>query len=202
MTMGVSYGAVVCPPASAISPCTCAGSFYNANGFSLNCASLRLSDSQLSTILNVIINSNGISPLVELDASSNELTKIPSQISRLQSITTIALSQNQITAIPTGSFNYPSAPSMNMDLFSNKISSISSCAITIPNATSVKINLWSNQITSINSSSPKERNSNGNFKFSQKAFSLKVEAELNVVSPYGNTSMISNLYLHAIVGYN
>ena len=78
--------AVVCPSASSISPCTCGSTSIDPNGLYLNCAKLGLSDSQMSSILDVFLNSNRASPLVELTGSYNNLTEIPSQISKLNLI--------------------------------------------------------------------------------------------------------------------
>ena len=100
--------AVVCPSASSISPCTCGSTSIDPNGLYLNCAKLGLSDSQMSSILDVLLNSNGTSPLVHLDASSNNLKKIPSQISKFNSIQRISLDINQISSIPSDAFNFPS----------------------------------------------------------------------------------------------
>ena len=71
--IGVS-GAVVCPSASAISPCTCRASSIDPNGLYVDCAKLGLSDSNMSTILNVFLYTKGVSPVIELDASYNNLT--------------------------------------------------------------------------------------------------------------------------------
>ena len=116
--------AVVCPSASSISPCTCGSTSIDPNGLYLNCAKLGLSDSQMSSILDVLLNSNGTSPLVKIDASSNNLKEIPSQISKFNSIQKIDLSSNQITSIPSGAFSFSSATSVYIYLQSNQITSI------------------------------------------------------------------------------
>ena len=118
------HGAVICPSASSISPCTCSASSIDPNGLYLNCRGSGLSDSAMSSILDVLLNSNGTSPVVRLDASYNNLTEIPSQISKLNSIQQISLYFNQITSIPSGAFNFPSATSVSIDLYDNQITSI------------------------------------------------------------------------------
>ena len=133
--IGVS-SAVVCPSASSISPCTCSASSIDPNGLFLNCANWGLSDSKMNSILNVLTNSKGISPLVALDASSNSLTKVPSQISKFHSI---RLDFNQIKSIHSGAFNLTSASSVYINLWYNKITSISSGVFSFPSATSISI---------------------------------------------------------------
>ena len=139
-------GAVVCPSASSISPCTCSAAYFDPNGLNLDCFNLGLSDSAMSSILDVFFNSNEISPLVQLYAPRNNLTEIPSQISKFNSIQKIDLNNNQITSIPSGSFSVPSATSVDINLSSNQITSIPSDAFNFPSATFVSIDLYSNQI--------------------------------------------------------
>ena len=148
---GVSLAAVVCPSASAISPCKCVASSIDLKGLLINCAKLGLSDSKMSTILNVLINSKGISPVVALDASSNSLTKVPKQLSKFNSTYSISLNSNQINSIPSGVFSSTSATSISVYFFSNKITSISSGAFNYPNATYIYIGLPNNKLTSISS---------------------------------------------------
>ena len=141
--------AVVCPSASSISPCTCGSTSIDPNGLYLNCFYLGLSDSQMSSILDVLLNSNGTSPLVELTGSYNNLKEIPSQISKFNSIQKIDLSSNQITSIPSNAFSFPSTTSVEIFFQSNQITSIPSGAFSFPKSTSVDIYLTDNQITSI-----------------------------------------------------
>ena len=121
--IGVS-GAVICPSASSISPCKCSASSIDPNGLFINCFDFGLSDSQMSSILDVLLNSNGTSPLVHLSGSYNNLKEIPSQISKFNSIQKIDLSSNQITSIPSGAFSFSSATSVYIYLQSNQITSI------------------------------------------------------------------------------
>ena len=134
-----------CPQSAAISPCKCSKSM---NGININCKNQSLSDSQLSTILNVFL-SPGISPVTQLDASYNKLTKIPSQIPNFTSLQFIQLNSNQITSIPSGTFNYPSTTYLMVDLSWNQIRDISSCAFNLPKIKTIQIYLYSNLIASI-----------------------------------------------------
>ena len=150
-TIDVSRGGVVCPSASSISPCTC--HTYDPDSVKLHCFNLGLSDSQMSKILNNFLNPNRTSPLVHLYAYNNNLTKIPSEISKFTSIQWIGLASNQITSIPSGAF-LSSATSFHINLESNQITSISSSAFNLPSATSeVHINLNYNKVKSIPSDS-------------------------------------------------
>ena len=146
-------GDVVCPPTTS-HPCDCRESSNYPNGLYVGCAYLSLSDAAMSKILNVFLYTKGVSPVVELNAYGNSLTKEPSQISQFTATSvTIYLSYNQISSISSGAFSYPNATSVHINLWSNKITSILSGAFSFPKAKSISIGLEGNKITSISSSS-------------------------------------------------
>ena len=150
----------VCPQASAIAPCVCVthlrvcsyrvcayGAQGDPNGIAIDCSKQNLMDKDMPRIFNALL-APGISPVIELYAGSNMLTTIPKQLSNLTSTQFIDVSFNQITSLPSGSFNNPSK-SFTINLSSNQISSITSASFNFPMATYVYIQLNQNKITSI-----------------------------------------------------
>ena len=127
----------VCPAASTISPCTCSAD-YSGTGVALECSSKGLTDSQFSSILDTFL-ACGISPLTRLNANTNSLTKVPSQIVKFTSLWNVDLANNKITSMPAGAFSYPSATFLYIYLYSNQITSIPSDAFNSPSATSITL---------------------------------------------------------------
>ena len=112
-----------------------------------------MNDLQMSNVLNAFL-SPGISPVVYLSAYNNLLTKIPNQITNFTQLNQVQLYQNQITAIPTGAFNFLQSSSsyFNLNLFQNKISSVQTGAFIFPpnlSYLSIQISLNNNQLTAM-----------------------------------------------------
>ena len=140
-------GNPVCPSADAISPCSCKGN-YLGDGVQLDCQSKELTDTQLSNILDAFLPC-GISPLVSLSANINNLTRVPSQILKMNALAVVDFSNNKITSIPSGAFSSPSAQWVYIALRYNQIPSIPSDAFNYPSATTLYIGLQANLIQSI-----------------------------------------------------
>lgn len=177
---------VNCPNSLSISPCSCQ-KFINyyfttyGEGITINCARANLSDLQMSRILDNLF-APGVSPVVEIVASLNQLTKVPKQISKFPVLSKlnlnsnriseiqcedgkpilsarfsnneiaieIYLNNNQITRIPSGVFNIPSAKA-NVQLFltDNRITSISLNAFVFPSSPDIRIYLSRNQLSDL-----------------------------------------------------
>lgn len=173
-----------CPISKSISPCTCS-QYYNvdsipiSNRIVINCKGKNMTDLQMGKVLNGILSSKGLSPVIQISAANNQLTKIPEQVSKFTALSIVDLSQNQITEIPcadgkpllknsfanqsidinlqlnqitripSGVFHFSSAFSVIIDLSNNKIASIPSDAFRLPSTTLVYIILGYNQISAI-----------------------------------------------------
>ena len=170
-----------CPPSVSISPCTCGTSQQSVNNSLLNglivsCSSLNLNGSQLSTILSVFLSPQISSPVFQILASLNQLTHVPNQISKFaylsnldlsynqitsvfpldglsfsSAVIDIKLNNNQITSIPSDTFNFNLTTSITVDLSYNYISSLSTNAFTFPSSATIMNNLFlqRNQISTI-----------------------------------------------------
>ena len=149
MSTSAGQAAVVCPSATDISPCICRASVIDPNGIAINCTSAGLNDLQMSSILNAFLLP-GVSPVIELEAVGNRLTKVPLPISKFTAIASLDFSgyDNQITSIPVGSF-VSFATNINIYLYFNQLNTIPSGAFTFPNAKTIYIGLDSNFITTI-----------------------------------------------------
>ena len=173
-----------CPPSTTTfnSPCMCSASQPYMNSTTelyINCmSSQNVTDSQLSNFLNAFLSPQIISPVVSIMASFNQLTQVPSQISKFKSLTQLDLSYNQITNIsslsglsfsssaninimlrnnkitniPSGTFNCTSASYLMIDLSYNNITALPTKAFTYPQTATVMmnmLNLYGNQISTI-----------------------------------------------------
>ena len=139
-----------CPPSESISPCLCSlVTSGSLNGLSIDCNSQNLTDSQLSTVLNVFLSPQYISPVFQIMAVQNQLTYVPNEIPKFKSLEELNFSFNQITNITSLSTSFLSVTSINIGLNSNQITSIPSQTFKFSNATLIKIYLRSNQISSI-----------------------------------------------------
>jgi len=97
-----------CPARKFIYPCTC-GRYDESNNIYLNCNNQNLKDEETNRILDVFLNNNsGVAypPIGALGLGENHLTKVPHQIPFFSQLSDINLSSNNITTIPTGSFNF------------------------------------------------------------------------------------------------
>ena len=143
-----------CPPSTSISPCTCSTSYMLigiSTGLSVSCYNnfQNITDSQLSNALDVFLSPQYISPVVQIMAMQNQLTQVPSQISKFKSLAQLDLSYNQITNIsPLSGLSFPSNASyVSITLMNNKITSIPSGMLNF--TTSISIDLSFNNITSL-----------------------------------------------------
>jgi len=178
------YGQTVgCPNPGSISPCTCRQYYVYPTGYEksivVDCQRKNLTDAQISVILNTLLVSPGLNPVISILASSNQLTKVPDEISKFPALNIvylgenqitelpctdgksfinnrfatgkidIYLSNNQITRIPSGAFNFPSASRVGIELVNNKITSIASDSFRFPSATFVAVYLDRNRISVI-----------------------------------------------------
>ena len=142
-----------CPPSASISPCFCSTSQLSRAlpELYINCYNLNLTDLQLSNVLNVFLSPQFISPVVSISASQNQLTYVPSQITKFTSLTNLDLSKNLIANISSligMNFN-PSTTSISLNLNYNKITNIPAGIFKYPNAASIFVGLVSNQISNI-----------------------------------------------------
>jgi len=86
-----------CPPAGSILPCTC---YSSRDEYYLYCSDRGMNDSKLSEILQFLLENKISNKLFGLYADVNSLTRIPEEISQLESLSHILLDHNQITSIP------------------------------------------------------------------------------------------------------
>lgn len=171
MNRSICYGLVAnftCPNFTSISPCICSQYYpvYDIpinNTISVNCGGRNLTDQQFSKILNVfLLPFPEISPLFQVIAPKNQLTKIPEQISKFPSLIDVDFSYNKITEIPCVDGkpfirNFLTNGSIKINLNENLITRIPSGAFNFPFAASVEqsyvvlveIFLYNNKITLI-----------------------------------------------------
>ena len=147
---------VVCPTVTS-SKCTC-GPAQNSDpnaGLRLYCKGLN--DAEISSTLKAFATTNVSSSLVELlvfgsqsDNNPIALTKVPVEILKFESLSWIELSNNKISSIPPGAFNFPNVKQSKVFLRNNEIESIYYDAFSFSSATKgVTINLENNKINNI-----------------------------------------------------
>ena len=176
-----SPSSLICPSPTSISPCSCIKfTGYTPSSISIGikiaCAGNNLSDSQMSSVLNTFL-APGLSPVQEISAPFNLLTKVPKQVSKFSALSVvdfgnnriseiqfddgkpfltnrfkdariqISLGSNQIKNIPSGVFHLPFAYFVNINLTDNKIAFVPSNAFRFASAPVVEIALGSNQIS-------------------------------------------------------
>ena len=143
-----------CPTPASINPCTCS-QYYKyssepiSNRIVIDCNKKNLTDSQMGIILNSVLLTSGVSPVIKIVAGYNRLTKIPTQISKFSALSFVDFTLNQITSIPPKAFHFLSSTSVIIDLSFNKITSISFGAFKFPSASHVELILNSNKINAI-----------------------------------------------------
>ena len=99
LSSGQSCQALNCPNTQ----CACID--YGDGTIYINCASLSLTDSSASTILNAFL-ANGISPVSYLYIPSNQLTKVPDQVRQFTRLIGAEMPGNKITTLQANSFNF------------------------------------------------------------------------------------------------
>ena len=178
---------LTCLSDTAISPCSCGGisSLMNRSlpwpddddeeeedvdipqFIVIDCSRQNLNDSQMSDILDAVLNYYSISAFppntafFTFLAKKNQLTNVPDRIAKLAQLFGVVaadLSYNQITSILSDAFNYPNKANvsigLNIDLEGNQITAIHTGTFHFPYTsanTTVMISLDDNQITTISS---------------------------------------------------
>ena len=95
---------ITCPKSASISPCACKQ--YIGNGFpafnnsiKIDCKGKNLGDSQISRVLNAFL-APGLSPIKEISASYNQITKVPKEVSKFPALLLVDFGSNRISEIP------------------------------------------------------------------------------------------------------
>ena len=116
---------VICPPAEAISPCTCRE--YTTTTTNLFCREMKLTDSQVSDILDAYLTTPNVSQVGQLLLNYNELlTRVPVQMKSFTQLSETFLSYNSFTSIELGAFNFTddANPLHYLDLGFNQLTTI------------------------------------------------------------------------------
>lgn len=135
-----SYSNEVCPPAADLGKCTCAlTTDSTSNTVTINCKDQNLGDSAVETLVGKIT----WAAIDTIDLSGNLLTKVPTNLAQLTSVTSLSLASNGITSI--GSFDLElQATIVSLDLSNNLISSIA--VFGLPGQHQRDLNSFYNQI--------------------------------------------------------
>ena len=111
---------VICPTADAYAPCDCHEYVSASGAITIDCALKNLTDSKMSDILKVFLTTPSISPVFEIDLSSNQLTRIPNEIRSFTQLEEVYLDSNPIESIESNDLNisgrYPSYLSIGNQL--------------------------------------------------------------------------------------
>ena len=111
-SLQLAQAAVVCPPDDAYDPCECYEFIGKPGTITLDCVNRNLTDSRMSEILNAFLTNPNISPVAEIELTSNQLTRVPSQIRSFRQLENVFIVDNPIKSIEAGDFNitgnYPS----------------------------------------------------------------------------------------------
>lgn len=123
---GVIECAVVCPSASDYSPCACKESAREAGLIAISCPRLNLDDSTASKILDSFVNTAGVSPVGFVDFTTNQLTRIPTQIRMFAQLLGGTFEDNNISSIDYGAFDFrsPTAVMQTLVLAYNNLKTI------------------------------------------------------------------------------
>ena len=104
-----SQSAVICPPATAYSPCSCDEYKGNSATIELNCGGKNVDDTRMSAILDALLTTGGATPVASFNLWTNKLTRVPSQLPRFTQLVSVDLNSNTIRSLPTGAFMFPAA---------------------------------------------------------------------------------------------
>ena len=104
-----SQTAVICPPATVYSPCSCDEYKGNSATIELNCGGKNVDDTRMSAILDALFTTGGASPVASLNLWTNKLTRVPSQLPRFTQLVSVDLNSNTIRSLPTGAFKFTSS---------------------------------------------------------------------------------------------
>ena len=132
LLLGTISGQVVCPEPAAYSPCDCT-KYTGSEEFlfttsTLDCSNRNLNDSNLNEILNAFTSNPLVSPINRLVLYSNQLTRVPEQITQLRWLTFVNLNANQIPSVKLAAFNFTTEKLNIIDLSENDISNIKPAA--------------------------------------------------------------------------
>jgi len=140
-----------CPTATAISPCTCSVN-NDQQSISVNCIGLNnFTNSALDQVMTALV-SPGVASLTSFQMEKTpNITKIPADVmSKFPNLTWTYFSQNQITQIPVGIFNYSNPTNtIVVGVSQNSIANVPSGAFNFaPNAAlrHIQIEIANNQI--------------------------------------------------------
>ena len=115
-----SFCALICPKSTSITPCSCLSYDTNNNSTRIDCYNKTLNDLKLSSILNAFL-ATGLSPVIYINASYNQLNTIPNQISKFPSLSVVNLSFNKISLLSAGAFNLTKATYVEVVLNNNSM---------------------------------------------------------------------------------
>ena len=138
---------VVCPPLADLGKCSCQKAWSNKSGIDIFCETKGVNDDSVNQVLQAVSKS-GISPAITFAATESDLTRVPTDISKLSKHVYIFMHDNQITSIPSGAFE-SSRTYIVLNFRDNKISSIEPGAFKYPNARNSNLNLSYNKLTAI-----------------------------------------------------
>ena len=106
LSVQLVQAAITCPPDDAYAPCYCYEYIGKSETLTIDCQNRNLSDSKISEILDVFLTTtNNISPVSQIDLTSNQLTRIPRQIRSFSQLEDVFLIDNPIKSIEWGDFN-------------------------------------------------------------------------------------------------
>ena len=131
---------------SQLGPCTCKPTVGGSNTtLTLSCANAGFNDTTMTSVVSLFSPAN---PVDTVDLSENLLTAVPSGLARFNQMTNLNLSNNSIVAIGTGGLNVPAAVK-TLDLSGNLLTQVPTDLTQLANVTS--LSLASNGLTSIGS---------------------------------------------------
>jgi len=93
----------------------------------LECSRCNLTDSEVSDILDAFLSTPGVSPLLILNLSGNQLTRVPSQMQLFTELVVIEFQNNAIPSIESGTFN-SNDDNWSLYLDSNQLTTIAPSA--------------------------------------------------------------------------
>ena len=110
-------GDVICPPEELWRWC-CYCTEYTDGVIAFRAFNELTSDTKVSDMLDVLLNTPGISPVGLLDIGANYLTQVPYQTLLFPKLQELGLGANKLTVIKSGTFNFPNknTPLRKLDL--------------------------------------------------------------------------------------
>ena len=117
----------ICPPPETYAPCYCGPTTMEYGTLILECSRCNLTDSEVSDILDAFLSTPGVSPLLILNLSGNQLTRVPSQMQLFTELVVIEFQNNAIPSIESGTFN-SNDDNWSLYLDSNQLTTIAPSA--------------------------------------------------------------------------